>query len=274
MISNRKNLIVGGLFIVSSLFATSAQLLAGYVYEIESVGDTDSSGSSQMMVEGSLIKMEMAGQRNGAMIYNGETRELIIIDHQRKSYMSLNEAEIAKLAAQMNAVMAEMEEQLASMPPAQRQMMENMMKSKMPQIAEKMEISVERTGEMETVAGHKAERVEMRIGTGDRRELWVTDWSNLKGGEEVAAAMKGMASLFEDFVSSMSQGPMAGMFEGGGNNWLGKLDEMGGYPIRIREYDASGKLAAQTTLQSVEEMTIGAAAFRAPKGYKKQKMRR
>ena len=53
------------------------------------------------------------------------------MDHKDKSYIVMDEAMLDEVSAQMSEAMKEMEAQLASMPPEQRAMVEQMMKGQM-----------------------------------------------------------------------------------------------------------------------------------------------
>lgn len=250
------------------LFATHA--FGGYVYELAPSESSDAPGS-RIMVEGSKLKMALGGSRESDIVYDGAAKELLIIDHKRKSYVGLGKEQIDKLSQKLTDAMAQMEQQLANVPPAQRKMMENMMKDRMPQLAEQVEVLVSRTGETETIAGYNAEKVEVK--TGDtRQELWVVDWADLEGSEQISAGMEGMSELFSGLMSTLSQSPMGNMFEGQQANLFGQFKEIGGFPVRTREYDASGKLVSELALKGIESVSIDASEFRAPKGYKRQKM--
>ena len=87
-------------------------------------------------VEGRLLKMGVpAGGRggDGEMIYRGDRRELVWGDHDKKSYFVIDEETMKAFAAQINEAMEMMEQALANVPEAQRPMIEEMMKKKMPQ---------------------------------------------------------------------------------------------------------------------------------------------
>src|SRR5690606_1935590 len=127
----------------------------------------------------------------------------IILDHKRKSYTLLDKETVDEMAAQIQGAMAQMEEQLANMPPAQRKMMEGMMKNRMPQLGgEKLELIVKRTGDEDTIAGYEAERVDVSTSEGKQRELWVAPWSELEGSKEIAGSFTGMATMFESMMSA------------------------------------------------------------------------
>lgn len=272
MLNHGTVLTTGRRLVAASVLLLATRAFGGYVYELSPTESSDAPGS-RILVEGSKLKMALAGGSESDVVYDGASQELLIINHKSKSYIGLDKGQIDKFSKQLSDAMAQMEQQLANVPPAQRKMMEKMMKDRMPQMGEKIEVSVSRTGETETIAGYDTEKVEVRAGD-TRQELWVVDWAELEGSEQISAGMEGMSELFSGMMSAMSQSPMGKLFEGQQANLFGQFKEIGGFPVRSREYDASGKLVSELDLKGIESVSIDASEFRAPKGYKRQKMGR
>lgn len=261
-----------GVLLASVVFVSNA--FAGYVYDLSQKEANGEDTNTKILVDGSKIKM-LGFDASNEVIFDGSSQALILVDHGKKSYLQMDKESIAELTAKLEEAMAEMERQLESVPPAQRKMMERMMKGKMPQVDQpKIETTVKRTGETDTVAGYEAEKVEVSISDGTSQELWVVPWSEIGGAEGIADAFTGMSSLFDDLMGALSQGPMSG-FAGGKSNsgWLEKLKSLEGFPVMAKAYDEAGKLVSETMLSNLEEKDIAAAEFKAPKGYKKQKLK-
>lgn len=268
---------LGLYFVLASLFAGSNGF-AGFVYELSQTDYKGRKGSEEtkisILVDGARMKMSGMGE-SGEMVFDGGSKSLMILDHSRKSYFQMDQESMAEMVGKLNAAMAEMEEQLASLPPAQRAMMEKMMKGKMPSVGQARPVStVVRTGEMDTVSGNKAEKVEVKSSDGTSQELWVAAWSDLKGSDEVMDAFTGMSSLINEMLGAFSQGPMAGMFsQRMQSGWMSDLKELEGFPVVSKSFDDAGKLISETVLSNIEEQEIPASEFQAPKGYKKQKIK-
>ena len=89
-------------------------LPGGVVFQIESkdVGGNDSE-LLESVVEGTNLKMEIgSGNRNseGTMIFRGEQRRMLVVDHDTRSYMVMDQAAISAIGDQMNQAMRQMEE--------------------------------------------------------------------------------------------------------------------------------------------------------------------
>lgn len=103
---------------------TAPPLLAGVVFEVE----TKDHGASpprvethQMSAEGRLLKMEVdSGGRGskGEVIFRGDRREMVIVDHDEKSFFVMDEEGVREMAAQIGAAMSQIEEALKNVPEA------------------------------------------------------------------------------------------------------------------------------------------------------------
>lgn len=255
----------------------SSNVFAGYVYDLsqkEFSGSGSDDTSTKILVDGAKIKMSGFDDSN-EVIFDGSSQALMVVDHGKKSYIQMDKKSIEEFSAKLKEAMAEMERQLESVPPAQRKMMERMMKNKMPSMDQpKIETSVKRTGETDTISGYEAEKIEVSSSDGSSQELWVVPWSEIGGAEGIADAFTGMSSLFDELMGAISQMPMAG-FAGGQakSGWLDDLKSLEGFPVMAKAYDKGGKLISETLLSGIEEQAIDASEFKAPKGYKKQKMK-
>ncbi|MDQ8201748.1 DUF4412 domain-containing protein [Pelagicoccus sp. SDUM812003] len=264
-----RSVLLASVFLVSNAFA-------GHVYNLTH-SDSEGGGeaeSATILVDGAKVKMSGLDE-DSEVIFDGSSNTLIMVNHAEKSYLKMDKESIEELSAKLSQAMEEMERQLANVPPAQRKMMERMMKGKMPAMDEpEIETTVNRTGETDTVAGYEAEKVEVSSTDGSSQELWVVPWSKLGGAEDISQAFTGMSSLFDDLMGALSQGPMAGFVDGKlKSGWLGKLQSLEGFPVMAKVYDQAGELVSETLLSDIEERAIAGSEFKAPKGYKMQKMK-
>jgi hypothetical protein len=164
--------------------------------------------------------------------------------------------------------MASMEQALAAMPEGQRARMEQMMKSKMPAMAEPREPSeLKDTGSIDTVNGIDCEIFEVWRSGARERELCVTDWDNVAGGEEMAAAFYAMGEFMAEMLDSL---PAMGNGETLGDAAFEHMKEIGGFPVRTREYGSDGSLDGQSVLISSKEVATDPGDFAPPKKYKRK----
>ncbi len=245
--------------------------LAGVVYEIE-VTDRDASQSPesvQTSVQDGQLKMQMHSKDNeGEMIFRGDRREMIMVDHDERAYTVIDQQTIAEIGAKMSEAERMMAEALKNVPPEQRPMMERMMKQRMPQqsAAPRAPITLEKTGETATHNGYPCVRYDVIRGGRAIRELWVTDWDNVEGAEEVVKVFQDMAEFMSGMLEALPQmggrGPVVeeNMFE-----YMNRLD---GFPVVTRELSSGGEVTSESELRSVERQSLDPAVFEPPAGYK------
>lgn len=277
MLLNKQTQLLGrGVLLASAFFVN--QLFGGYVYDLSqtdySKGKSGKESVTTILVDGAKIKMS-GFDATSEMIFDGESKTMMMVDHGRKSYFEMDQESIAEITSKLKDAMAEMERQLANVPPAQREMMERMMKGKMPGAGEERPTNtVKRTGEKDTISGYKVEKVEVSSSDGSGQELWVVPWSELKGSEELADAFKGMSSIYDELLGALSQGPMAGMIgQKMQSGWFNELKSIEGFPVAAKSFNQAGKLVSETMLSGIEEKDVDASEFTAPKKYKKQKFK-
>ena len=258
-----------------------APLLAGVVYEIEVTDHGQSppkSESIEAAVEGRHLKMGIASRGRGAqgeMIFRGDRREMVVVDHENQTYTVVDEAAIGQLAGQVNQAMDQMQEALKNVPEDKRAMIEQMMKQKMPgaQAApERPRSELRKTSERADKNGYPCVKYEVLRGGRKVRELWVTDWSNVEGGSDVVGAFEDMADFFREMLDAIPQMGAGGPGPGFEDPAFEHMKEIGGFPVVTREFDDDGSLEGETALRSARRQTLDPDAFEPPSGYKRQEM--
>ena len=265
---------------VSCLFIllTAMPAVAGVVYEIEVKNHAGYAGQPSVenikaKVDGNRIAIGGGGsdgQSDDEMIFRGDRREMIAISHKEQAYFVVDEAALQKLGGQLSEMEAQFQEMLKDVPADQRPMVEAMMKQKMPQQMQapaKSVTEVRRTSERATHNGYPFVKYEVYRDGRKLRELWVTDWGNVEGGEEVIGAFEDMSEFFEDLRSAI---PRFG--EGDDENPFEHMKELDGFPVLTREFADDGSLEGESLLRSSQRQTIDPDAFEPPSGYKRQEM--
>ena len=260
------------------LMFVTAPVSAGVVYEVEVTDHEQSppkSESIQAAVEGRHLKMGIASGGKGAqgeMIFRGDRREMVVVDHDSKSYHVMDEATMRQLSGQISSAMSQMEEALKNVPADQRAMVEQMMKQRMPTQAPppRSRGELKNTGERAEKAGYPCVKYELLVGGRITRELWVTDWDNIEGGEDMIGAFEDMADFFRELMDSM---PDMGQGDSGmDDNMFEYMRELGGFPVVDKEFDDDGSLNSEGTLRSAQRRTLDPAEFEPPSGYKRRSM--
>ena len=265
---------------VSAALLATTPLFAGVVFEIETK-DHDSSPprteSIAMLVDGRNLKSEpdTSGKRSQmTMIYRGDRREMVVLDHGKKSYFVMDQQMMKKMAGQMSQAMRQVQEALKNVPAEQRAMVEKMMKQRMPamQPPQRPTIVVRKTADRAELHGYPCVKYEVLREGRKIKELWVTDWANVEGGSEVVDVFRDMATFFSEMLESFSGGAGPGLAQTVGDSVFQHMNELDGFPVVTRNYGDDGSLESESALRSSGRRPLDAAEFEPPVGYKRQQM--
>ena len=228
--------------------------------------------------DGTAMRMDTTGERPSdasTMIFHGDVNEMTAIDHDSRQYYTIDEAAIEGIAGQMNDVMQQMQDALKDLPPEQRAMAEQMMKQRMGAMAAPVQSAprpeLVATGDSETVNGYDCELYNVLEAGRLSRDMCITDWSNVEGAEDFKDNVERMARFFEGMLDMYREN---GMDVGPGNDAFAFLDDVNGFPVRLREYGNGSQVTDETTVKSSESRSVDAAFFRPPADYTRQSLQR
>ena len=201
---------------------------------------------------------------------------MIILDHAQGSYMIIDQARMNAMASQVSQAMTQMQEALAAMPPEQRALAEQMMQRQFPAAAPKQSPKqspdiINALGSHGEVAGIECRNYEVMRDGRKVRELCMSDWDDIAGGQETAEALKDVAGFFESMRQAFSGAGAMDAFDRQ-QELFGHMNELDGYPILYRDFSASGALERQVILTSARQEDVSPRFFKPPQGYKLQKL--
>ncbi|MEM7283509.1 MAG: hypothetical protein AAF438_17980 [Pseudomonadota bacterium] len=208
-----------------------------------------------MKITGGAVAM---GDNMNEMQFKEGNSEFVAVDHREKTYMVIEKESLKK---NMNAMQAQIEAQLADIPPEQREMVKQMMKQRMPQMVEpeKVTYSVRDTGQKGEAAGYKCEVKELLAnGQPESRVCVASAGETGVPRSDIAvlqSAMNTMRELAESLPFSQSSN-------------LGEMDfdELGGIPIIYTDLSTneSNEVASIST-DSLPPISV-------PEGFRRQSM--
>jgi len=200
-----------------------------------------------------------------SMIFLGN--EFLVLDHKDKTYIVMDEAMLDEVSSRIDAAMKEMEEQMASMPPEQRAMMQQMMKGQMQgMMGQKGTVSppprVEATGTGQWLSG-TCKQYAVYEGDEKTQDVCAAALSEIEGSDVVMRAFRSMAAYVKKMTESMPMG------SGDSVNPGELMDQIDGFPVHTIEYE-NGEVAGEVTLESVGEQDLDETLFVAPADYRRQ----
>ena len=238
---------------LSNLLASAA--FAGSILEIattEYALDPPVLGSVQITTQGKSSHLEInsiSSNESGGMIYNEARQEIIAIDHDRQEYYVITQEQMNLMAGQVEQAMQQMEAALAEMPPEQREFAKKMMEARMPVRKTDTSNTVLRaTGESDTIAGYECDNYDVMNGENRVRDICITPWEDFPEGQEVAGAMKELGKFFESMREAFSNAGGLDLMDRQ-KDLIGYMNELNGYPVRSRDYNAAGEIERELELR-------------------------
>ena len=221
--------------------------------------NSDEPSVTAISVHDGKVVLESDGVIMG--IYNANTRSFTQVDHQSKTYMVMDDAAMEGVADQMSDMMKQFEEQMANVPPEQRDAMMQMipaemrerMQGKKPK-AKKADISW--SGKSDKVAGYKCKVANVTSPDGEKNTACVAKPGALGISDDDYDALTGMFDTMQE---------MAARF--GSEAEMPNARDLGGIPIRM-----SGDDGEMTVLQDVNNDKLDGAMFEVPAGYSKRSL--
>lgn len=262
--------------LVCLLLILTNQSLAGVVFEIETRDHSNGQPRTEQMTiyaEGAALRMETsaAQQQTGqAMIFRGDRREMMVVDHSRRSYLVIDQQFAAKMKGQMQQMAGQMQGMLDKVPAEQRAMMEQMMAGQGGQMASQQQAptDVRSTGKQQQVYGYPCVLFTVSREGQKIRDVWVTNWNNIQGSRELIATFDSMS----DFVGQLTAAFGAQANAPIADDAFATMKQMGGFPVATREYRPDGSVASESALRSAQVQRIDLAEFQAPNGYQPDSM--
>jgi hypothetical protein len=231
-------------------------LFSGYVFEMEMTENGAKTESVSLAVQDGDLRFTLPPSeetpKGGELIFLAKGRELLIVDHAKRSFIKIDAGLIEGFKAQM-----------AMIPEAQRAAMMQMMGGgsfKLP------ELTVEDLGETRKIGEYKARRKRVLVDGKPRSDLWLADFEAVEGSREFTAATKAMAEFFIGFLEAM---PMAAAGAGDDVVMLKQFEKLDGFPVESVETDADGT-ETHSKLVAVREQDLGKLG--PPAGYRQQQM--
>jgi len=220
--------------------------------------------------DGKMMVKDVGGNGNLGFIFSATPEILFILDHDKRSVMTLDEGQVNRISKQAETVQPLLQglgQQLSKLDPSKRKQWEEMLGGKihLDTLAEAAKpvqtLKIVNTGKTKKVGGFACEQMDVFQGKTKTTEFCMADPAKLNLSESDYTTIRSFLS-FSERVSSKTQG-LAKQF---GVN-LPKLDlrDIIGVPIELRELSSHN----QTTLKinRIVTSTESTDAIKIPDGY-------
>ena len=261
-------------FVIGSMWAVSG--FAGSVIQVETTerrSEAPVLGAVELSTSGPMTRIDITSVsegESGSMIFNSDTRQLIVVDHERKQYYLIDQAQMDSLAIQVSDARRQMEEALEAMPREQRALARQMMQLPEP-APEPPESTLTKTGESDDIAGHDCDYYDVMQEDRRIRDVCITPWHEIPGGQGAASALVELGDFFENMRKAFSETGGTSLIDRQ-QDLFGYMDELDGYPVLSRDYGDDGVAEFESRVISSKETDIDPAVFAMPEGYQQQSL--
>ena len=225
----------------------SAAVLADTRVEFK-VTEGTGSATSMVIAQG---KIRSDADKNTTVILDPTAGVMTIIDHSRKTFTKMTKADV-------DALVKQLEEMMAGIPPEMRQMMAGRMGGA------GGAVTFAPTGKTETIAGKSCQVYSTTVAGRVIAESCMADISAIEVPAADRATMVAAAAWAKDLMESFTKIPMLG-------NMAKSVPFRGGVPLRTTTIESNGTRNT-SEFAGVSNAAVSADTFTVPAGYKEQKM--
>lgn len=272
---NRLLRLSGVTLVILALAALASPALAGVLVVMTEKARDDGNHAerAEMRIEHDRMHVETKGpdSRKG-FIFRGDRQVMWAIDYDERTYLEMTRKDLERMRSQMDATLAEMQKQLAEqlkdLPPEQRQMMEQMLKDRMPQAAPgpgpEEKIVYTKVAAGQRVGRWTCDRYEGRIGGEKVEEVCAAGWKEIGLKPADLEVWRELADFFKGLDPEGGKGfPVPGSAD-----W----EREQGYPgvpvLGITYHD--GKPESEWRIEDIRQGSFPASIFEVPAGFQKE----
>ena len=243
---SRRALFVFVLLTVPCRLALAGEVTAAW-FETKDFSDNETHRGVMYFGQKMLrLDPERGGDMNASVIFRGDRQHLVVLDHNQKFYFILDDRMISQVSSQLGDMMAQMESQLAKLPPKQREMAKRMMESRMPPTAtgagkEEIPHRIESRQETKEINGYSCQLFEVFRGKQKVSSVWSTTEVDYKTLTNVFVELN-------RFSRKIRQSARFANFETGAD-FLG-FEGLEGFPILVETFE-EGSLVQRTSFTKV-----------------------
>jgi hypothetical protein len=252
---------------IAALCSSTALYAADGVLIVQQMTGSGAPQTTQVQLEGQRMRAEMTGPMGEKMatIFDGTRQVIWMVNYDKMSYTEMTKADVDRMAGQANAAMAQLDEQLKNMPPAQRAQMEAMMRGRggrgIGAAASPARTQYRKTG-TDMVGRWTCDKYEGSQNNQKTTDICTVDPKVLN---LTAADLEVTRQLATFFQAMMPQNAEM-MFR------LGSPEQQGFSGVPVKTVTTVGQRQMVTELKEVKRQAFADSTFAVPAGFQKQQM--
>jgi hypothetical protein len=228
---------------------------------------------STLRADGDRLRIDQpaseAGGRTTVILLDAAAKRVVTLDESTKSYTEITEEDMSRMRGQMEGFRAQMQERMKSMPPEQRQKMEELMARGGGGVGagaaskRQSDWAFEALGRKKTVNGFSCEMYRVKVDGKPREEDCISPWSaGLVKREDFAGLQKFGDEMVKEFGGGATRA---------GDAFL-RFDKAPGIPISRVPLDEDGKPGEEEQIKTIKRGEIAPTLFAVPAGFSKKEL--
>lgn len=218
----------------------------------------------QIQMDNSHMRAEIgdAAGKKQVILFDGTRQAVDIVDMDRKSYVEMTKADIDRMATQLQGAMAMMQQQMASLPPAQRAQMEAMMRGRgMPGATPVAKTEYKRSG-TDRVGHWTCDKYDGYQNGEKTSEICTVPPTTLGFGMNDLDVSRQMAEFYSKLVPQQADQIVS----------VGRMEDQGFSGFPVRRVFKIGPNQATMEVTEARRANIPASQFAVPAGFTKNAM--
>jgi hypothetical protein len=213
--------------------------------------------TQELLLDATRMRINTDGNNTVMFLTDGGRNRMVMLDKQKNEYREIDQQTMDQMAKQMQGAMTQMDEAMKNMSPQQREMMERMMKGKMPQMAAPVVKTVYTAKGKSTVNGFACTQYDGTRAEEKVAEVCAAQPSVLKFATADTELFEKMREFMSGFQKAMANSPFMSGFASSS-----ALSEPGfdGYPVSRTTLN-KGQAVSKQQLKSATTASFSDADF-------------
>jgi len=243
------------------ILVITANAFGGWVITMSQTDPDGETSTETLYIQSN--RMKVADPDEEVVIFDLDKGEMIIINHEKRSYFAGNPSEF--MGGAMNAMMKAMEEQMKNLPPEQQEMMKEYQKqmgtdAEKSATMKKVKVEIKKMSDKGMVAGYPVQKFQVYSDGEHKEDLWVTSKISIKDELDLNKLAEFMEEIKTPGVEEAAYSYTS--------EYIRVMEQ--GFPLKTVKYTIAGEDVSEAS--KVEKKRIPASEFAPPEGYKKVEM--
>jgi len=239
-----------------ALFA-AAPMFAGVRIQTENTNlATKKVTTDVIFLDANRLRIDSGDGKSVMFLTDGGRNRMVMLDKAKNQYQEIDEETMKQMAQQMSGMMAQMQAAMKNMPPEQREMMEKMMKGKMPQAAAAAPKTVYTSKGSGSVNGFSCTKYEGDLSGVKESEVCAALPAQIKLTAADMQIFEKMRQFPSSLLSSLANSPVKINVPSG----YGFEQGYEGFPIQKTDFD-NGQATRRSELKSITRTNFTDADF-------------